>query len=392
MGPLNPGDSTGDSTGVSIPSRDFAPAKVTGITFVSSTADSINFKWKKPREHPLYPIDGYEIQMAAVRPHPSSTAASSSEGSGRRVSRFVDIAIAPGDIFPPLDANFQALQLPQEFHYTAKALEPNTHYCFRLRSHTSQGGWGSYSSASPKMKTAAPSKPAEPWTCAACTYINENPPGRLCDMCHQKNPNFVVEAEEQQRRSSENHVIRIPMAGLPPALLDMINASLRPMIRGGPSRAIALDDDDDDDGSDSDDSALLRPAPLEMIRGLMRHLHRDNHNGRGVGPLAENDGIPGGDWQVSTDTMDYDTLSRLFPSRAPTASRSAVARLPVQTISEKFIEQSTEENRSCLVCLEEFAVHDSVKMMPCLHRFHGECIDKWLSEGANACPVCKTSI
>ncbi|PON62610.1 43kDa postsynaptic protein [Parasponia andersonii] len=53
------------------------------------------------------------------------------------------------------------------------------------------------------------------------------------------------------------------------------------------------------------------------------------------------------------------------------------------------------EDRSvfgCVVCLNEFQVHDTLRVLPnCSHAFHLDCIDIWLQKNAN-CPLCRTSI
>lgn len=32
----------------------------------------------------------------------------------------------------------------------------------------------------------------------------------------------------------------------------------------------------------------------------------------------------------------------------------------------------------CDICLNEYKTHDKIRTIPCLHRFHTRCIDKWL--------------
>ncbi|KAJ1963908.1 hypothetical protein GGI12_001757 [Dipsacomyces acuminosporus] len=47
----------------------------------------------------------------------------------------------------------------------------------------------------------------------------------------------------------------------------------------------------------------------------------------------------------------------------------------------------------CAVCLEEYAVGETVRVLPCGHIFHDHCITKWLLRPKTKhhdCPMCKT--
>jgi hypothetical protein len=46
---------------------------------------------------------------------------------------------------------------------------------------------------------------------------------------------------------------------------------------------------------------------------------------------------------------------------------------------------------SCVICLEDFENGDEVKVLPCGHEFHRDCIQPWLLKKSSLCPICKQS-
>jgi hypothetical protein len=56
------------------------------------------------------------------------------------------------------------------------------------------------------------------------------------------------------------------------------------------------------------------------------------------------------------------------------------------------VESINEDPGLCSVCLDEFAAGDRLRMLPCMHKFHAKCVDRWLLQSKASCPVCKTSI
>lgn len=49
-------------------------------------------------------------------------------------------------------------------------------------------------------------------------------------------------------------------------------------------------------------------------------------------------------------------------------------------------------NESCSVCLAELEEGDLLRVLPCSHHFHQECIDHWLLHSSTACPACKRDL
>jgi len=54
-------------------------------------------------------------------------------------------------------------------------------------------------------------------------------------------------------------------------------------------------------------------------------------------------------------------------------------------------QQLSEENKTCAVCQCDFEDNDDVRMLPCMHMFHADCVDRWLKDN-RTCPICKKDI
>ncbi|VVA92368.1 unnamed protein product [Arabis nemorensis] len=64
----------------------------------------------------------------------------------------------------------------------------------------------------------------------------------------------------------------------------------------------------------------------------------------------------------------------------PPASKASIHAMPI-------VDMDGCEGE-CVICLEEWKMEETVKEMPCKHRFHGTCIEKWLGFHGS-CPVCR---
>jgi len=67
-----------------------------------------------------------------------------------------------------------------------------------------------------------------------------------------------------------------------------------------------------------------------------------------------------------------------------------LGQLPIQKVNQGFLDRTNEEGEkfNCMICLSEYELDEEIKTLPCLHFFHSECLNEWLTRSRN-CPVCK---
>jgi len=48
-------------------------------------------------------------------------------------------------------------------------------------------------------------------------------------------------------------------------------------------------------------------------------------------------------------------------------------------------------NETCTICLEEFEPSEEIKLTPCNHGYHPDCLEHWMRERSN-CPMCQAPL
>ncbi|OIR58917.1 MAG: uncharacterized protein A8A55_0290 [Amphiamblys sp. WSBS2006] len=82
-------------------------------------------------------------------------------------------------------------------------------------------------------------------------------------------------------------------------------------------------------------------------------------------------------YAISTPDTDYAQLLETSPEKT--------AKLKTQTYNAD-IEHNWPD---CAICLDGFEHNDTLRVLPCTHTFHVNCIDPWLQRRARWCPICR---
>ncbi|KAJ2129435.1 hypothetical protein GGF48_002429 [Coemansia sp. RSA 921] len=73
-------------------------------------------------------------------------------------------------------------------------------------------------------------------------------------------------------------------------------------------------------------------------------------------------------------------------SSLPEDTRSTLGPCTCEDSKESILKGSIA---TCIVCIDDFVVGSQMRILPCGHNFHIECIDPWLTSKSSMCPLCK---
>lgn len=68
-----------------------------------------------------------------------------------------------------------------------------------------------------------------------------------------------------------------------------------------------------------------------------------------------------------------------------------IDRLLEEKLIKLRLNQLSEEDKKCLICMDEYQENDYILRLPCLHVFHKEEALEWFKKN-KTCPVCRSNI
>lgn len=96
--------------------------------------------------------------------------------------------------------------------------------------------------------------------------------------------------------------------------------------------------------------------------------------------------------RVSTTSTEDHAISSTAPrpSRLSGLDAATIDSFPI--FLHRSSASSGSEQSECSICLVDFRDEEKLKVLPeCLHAYHSECVDKWLTQ-QSSCPLCRASL
>ncbi|EAW13845.1 putative RING finger domain protein [Aspergillus clavatus NRRL 1] len=128
-------------------------------------------------------------------------------------------------------------------------------------------------------------------------------------------------------------------------------------------------------GDNYDPKADAVKGDVEMSTGTEEH---------GVTRPNERQEVPAADGALQPDANDR-TNSEIAHSPASTERHATPA--PGENESP-----TDHPNFSCPICTDDFIKGQDLRVLPCNHQFHPECIDPWLVNVSGTCPLCRIDL
>eukprot|EP01084_Bolivina_argentea_P041234 76088_1 len=142
--------------------------------------------------------------------------------------------------------------------------------------------------------------------------------------------------------------------------------------------------------------AMQEMEDMEMAQKLQKQMEERIYRMRARRRRELRQGLRGNGWD---DPLGME-VGFTFPwNRPPPRQKKRngvdmdiVNRLPTFTFIHREKSNNVDPVDQCRICLEYYIDGDDLRILPCFHIYHKECVDTWLTKMSSKCPICKTSI
>jgi hypothetical protein len=79
-------------------------------------------------------------------------------------------------------------------------------------------------------------------------------------------------------------------------------------------------------------------------------------------------------------------------ARPVTLDSDTMAGAPVVPLANNADGTDAEGHLGCSICTEDFKKGEELRVLPCNHKFHPDCVDPWLLNVSGTCPLCRIDL
>lgn len=128
---------------------------------------------------------------------------------------------------------------------------------------------------------------------------------------------------------------------------------------------------------------LAAVSPLVSFEDDLIGQHRRRGRGRRRNAMLDfSDDVQGNDYEA---LLEFEERQGAVVSKK--LSRREIQRFPTKT----FQSSSSAGNSQCQICFCDYTDGEKLRMLPCFHDYHVQCIDRWLKDNTT-CPICRANL
>lgn len=89
---------------------------------------------------------------------------------------------------------------------------------------------------------------------------------------------------------------------------------------------------------------------------------------------------------------DYEALLAFEEQRGAVVSKNTMTRREIERLPTKsYVSSHSAGKTQCQICFSDYSEGEQLRMLPCFHDYHVQCIDRWLKKNVT-CPICRADI
>ncbi|XP_041059590.1 uncharacterized protein si:ch211-59o9.10 isoform X1 [Carcharodon carcharias] len=96
--------------------------------------------------------------------------------------------------------------------------------------------------------------------------------------------------------------------------------------------------------------------------------------------------------ESTNDGNDYEELLAFEERQGSAVAQRKLSTTEINCLPTKLFDpEHAAEKTQCHICFNDYVPREKLRILPCLHDYHSQCIDRWL-KGNSSCPICRVDV